>query len=238
MRRLGLSRASPGKESPRGPGLYLGLAAVSAAALTYEIVLTRLFSIAHGYHFAFLAVSLALLGFGASGTLLAIAPRWSGGVSPGRLRWLALAGSVTIVGSHLAANHIPFDPYRIALERGQLALLAAYLLALAAPFFLLGLVQGLALTAWPDRAGRLYAAALGGSGLGCLLGLGALSQVSGPRAVVLAALLAACAALAFGGRRLGAVGSAAAAAALVLLLWQAPAGSTNGCRRTSRSASC
>jgi hypothetical protein len=202
------------------PRLYVGLAAISAAALTYEIVLARLFSIAHGYHFAFLAVSLALLGFGTSGTALAIAPSWSRGLSPGRLRRLSLAGSVTIVGSHLAANNIPFDPYRIALERGQLALLAAYLLALAAPFFLLGLVQGLALTAWPDRAGRLYAAALGGSGLGCLLGLGALSQVSGPRAVVLAALVAACGALAFGGRRLGAVGLAAAA--LVFLLWQAP----------------
>jgi spermidine synthase len=205
-----------------GPGLYLGLAATSAGVLAYEIVLTRLFSIAHGYHFAFLAVSLGLLGFGASGTVLAIAPRWSHGLSPGRLRQLALAGSVTIVGSHLAANNVPFDPYRIALERGQLALLAAYLLALAAPFFLLGLVQGLALTAWPDRAGRLYAAALGGSGLGCLLALGALSQVSGHRAVVLAALVAACGALAFGGRRLGAVGVAAATGALALLLWQTP----------------
>ena len=212
----------PGEGVARAPGVYLGLAAISAAALAYEVVLTRLFSIAHGYHFAFLAVSLALLGFGGSGTVLAIAPRWSRGLSPGRLRRLSLAGSVTIVGSHLAANNVPFDPYRIALERGQLALLAAYLLALAAPFLLLGLVQGLALTAWPDRAGRLYAAALGGSGLGCLLGLGALSQVNGPRAVVLAALVAACGALAFGGRRLGAVGAAAAAGALALLLWQTP----------------
>jgi spermidine synthase len=218
----GLRPGVRGESIARASRLYLGLAAISAAALAYEIVLTRLFSIAHGYHFAFLAVSLALLGFGASGTVLAIAPRWSGGLSPGRLRRLSLAGSVTIVGSHLAANNVPFDPYRIALERGQLALLAAYLLALATPFLLLGLVQGLALTAWPDRAGRLYAAALGGSGLGCLLALGALSQVSGPRAVVLAALVAACGALAFGGRRLGAVGPAAAAVALVLLLWQTP----------------
>src|SRR5688500_12443795 len=218
----GRARGVPGEAVARRPGLYLGLAAVSAAALAYEIVLTRLFSIAHGYHFAFLAVSLALLGFGASGTVLAIAPRWSRGLSPGRLRRLSLAGSVTIVGSYLAANNVPFDPYRIALERGQLALLAAYLLALAAPFLLLGLVQGLALTAWPGRAGRLYAAALVGSGLGCLLALGALSRMSGPRAVVLAALVAVCGALAFGGRRLGAVGPAAAAAALALLLWQAP----------------
>jgi hypothetical protein len=62
-----------------------------------------------------------------------------------------------------------------------------------------------------------------GSGLGCLLALGALSQVNGPRAVVLAALVAACGALAFGGRRLGAVGPAVAGAALAVLLWQAPA---------------
>jgi hypothetical protein len=218
----GRARGVPGEAVARGRGLYLGLAAVSAAALAYEIVLTRLFSIAHGYHFAFLAVSLALLGFGASGTALAIAPRWSRGLTAARLRLLAVVGSVSIVGGHVAANEIPFDPYRIALERAQLALLAAYLVALAAPFFLLGLVQGLALTAWPGRAGRLYAAALVGSGLGCLLALGALSQMSGPRAVVLAALVAVCGALAFGGRRLGAVGPAAAAAALALLLWQAP----------------
>jgi hypothetical protein len=74
-----------------------------------------------------------------------------------------------------------------------------------------------------SRLGRLYAAALVGSGLGCLLALGALSQVNGPRAVVLAALVAAFGALAFGGRRLGAVGPAVADAALAVLLWQAPA---------------
>jgi len=219
----GLVAGVPGEGMARRPGLYVGLAAISAAVLAYEIVLTRLFSIAHGYHFAFLAVSLALLGFGASGTALAIAPRWSRGLTSGRLRRLALGGSVTIVAGHVAANAVPFDPYRIALERGQLALLAVYLVALATPFFLLGLVQGLALTAWPDRAGRLYGAALGGSGLGCLLALAALSEVSGSRAVVLAALVAVGGTLAFAGGRLAAVGPAAAAAVLALLLWQAPA---------------
>jgi spermidine synthase len=218
----GLVPGVAGEGIARRSGLYLGLAAISAAVLVYEIVLTRLFSIAHGYHFAFLAVSLALLGFGASGTALAIAPSWSRRLTAGRLRRLSLVGSMTIVAGHLAANAVPFDPYRIALEGGQLALLAVYLVALATPFFILGLVQGLALTAWPDRAGRLYGAALGGSGLGCLLALAALSQVSGPRAVVLAALVAAGGTLAFGGGRLGAVGPAAAAAVLALLLWQAP----------------
>jgi hypothetical protein len=214
--------AVPPDSTAGGPGLYLGLGAVSAATLLYEIVLTRLFSIAHGYHFAFLAVSLALLGFGASGTALALFPGWSRDLRPARLRLLSVLGSVSLVGGYLAANHVPFDPYRIAAERGQFALLAVYLLALAAPFFFVGLVQGLALTGWPERAGCLCAAALVGSGIGCLLALGALSWASGPRAVVVAALVAGCGALAFGGRRLGLAMPVAGIVALPLLLWQAP----------------
>lgn len=53
---------------------YLGLAALSAAVLLLELTLTRIYSVAQGYHFAFLAVSLGLLGFGASGTALFVVP--------------------------------------------------------------------------------------------------------------------------------------------------------------------
>jgi len=45
---------------------YAGLFLLSAATLVFEINLTRIFSIAQFYHFAFMIVSLALLGFGAS----------------------------------------------------------------------------------------------------------------------------------------------------------------------------
>ena len=44
---------------------YLGLGLLSAAALAFEITLTRLFSVTQWYHFAFLAVSVALLGYDA-----------------------------------------------------------------------------------------------------------------------------------------------------------------------------
>ena len=55
--------------------LRLSLILISAATLTFEITLTRLFSVAQFYHFAFMIVSIALLGFGASGTILAIFPK-------------------------------------------------------------------------------------------------------------------------------------------------------------------
>ena len=45
----------------------LGLGLTSFAALLLELALTRLFSVVLFYHFAFLAISIALLGLGAGG---------------------------------------------------------------------------------------------------------------------------------------------------------------------------
>ena len=56
--------------------MYLAIGLVSAAGLAFQITLTRIFAIAQGYHFGFLAISIALLGVGASGTALALFPRW------------------------------------------------------------------------------------------------------------------------------------------------------------------
>src|ERR1700689_168947 len=47
--------------------LLVGLALTSFAALLLELALTRLFSVVLFYHFAFLAISIALLGLGAGG---------------------------------------------------------------------------------------------------------------------------------------------------------------------------
>ena len=49
---------------------FLGVALVSLATLVLELTLTRLFSATMFYHFAFLAISLALFGSGASGVFL------------------------------------------------------------------------------------------------------------------------------------------------------------------------
>lgn len=50
--------------------IVLGIACSSAAVLVFEIALTRVFAVAQFYHFAFMTVSLALLGFGASRSAL------------------------------------------------------------------------------------------------------------------------------------------------------------------------
>jgi hypothetical protein len=76
-----------------------GLFLISAASLAFEIILTRLYSVAQFYHFAFMVVSIALLGFGASGTFLAIFPFIGLKSSRNFLGWLSLALSVSILGS-------------------------------------------------------------------------------------------------------------------------------------------
>ena len=95
---------------------YAGLATLSAAVLLLELTLTRVYSVTQGYHFAFLAVSLGLLGFGASGTVLFVAPRlWQKGQH--RLLGLsALLFTLASIGSYWVINRVPFDAYRLVLE--------------------------------------------------------------------------------------------------------------------------
>jgi hypothetical protein len=168
--------------------VYVSLLLLSAGTLAFEVALTRLFALAQGHHFAFMAISLALLGAGASGTFLSLRRPAADTLS----RWLAMAAllfTLTVPGSYLLVNAIPLDIYRIAWEPVQWVWLAVYYLALAVPFFFSGLAVGAALVARPGEAHRLYAANLLGSGLGAPLALLALARVGGPGTVFGVALL-------------------------------------------------
>jgi hypothetical protein len=175
---------------------YLGLGLLSAAALAFEVTLTRLFSVTQWYHFAFLAVSVALLGYGASGTALSLAPRWAEPPTTRRTSILSVLFALGVVGAYLCLDHLPFDSYRIAWQRIQLLYLVVYYLALTVPFFCAGLVTGLLLVAHAGHANRLYAANLLGSALGGLLPL-LILPFAGEGAVLVIAGLGLVAALAF-----------------------------------------
>ncbi|MGH8896161.1 MAG: hypothetical protein ACRDZ4_03840 [Egibacteraceae bacterium] len=214
--------------------VYLGVGSVAAATLLYEVALTRIFSIAYGYHFAFLAMSLGLLGFGASGVLLGLRPPSRRPLRPMLLARLAAAASLALVCGYAVSNRIPFDPYRVGWEPSQLVLLAAYLLCYAVAFLLAGLVLGLPLTRWPERAPGVYGADLAGSAAGAVIALVALDRADPTVAVLLAGLTAALGSCAFACARSQAeapvglarrvdrfVGLTAAGLALVGL-WQTP----------------
>jgi hypothetical protein len=153
-----------------------------------------------------MAISLALLGAGASGTFLSLKPPavrgWQRILTTG-----APLFTLSLPAAYLAINYLPFDAYRLALERSQLVWLAFYYLALTIPFFFSGLVIGTTLVARPEQAGSLYAANLLGSGLGPPLALASLATVGGPGTLFFCALLGwlatiACQGSAVGGQRL------------------------------------
>ena len=177
--------------------IYLGVLLISAATLAFQITLTRIFSVAQWYHFAFMAVSIALLGFGASGSILSAFPGLIRGRISRRLSGIALLFSASILASYLTINYLPFDSFRIAWERRQLLYLAVYYLSLTLPFLLAGLSIGALLSLRPARASVIYAFNLAGSGLGCLAALGILLLVGGAGAVLFAAWLGLLATLAF-----------------------------------------
>ena len=152
-------------EHLRRPPSY-SIALLSATALAYEILLTRLFSIIQWHHFAYMIISLALLGYGASGTFLSLTahrllPRFS----------LAYLGNVALfglsaVGCYLIAQQVSFNPEEILWDVHQLLRLMLIYLMLALPFFFVANAIGLALTHYRGEINRVYAADLLGAGIG------------------------------------------------------------------------
>ncbi len=160
-------------ELPRRAPL-LSLALVSGAALATEILLIRAFAVVHWHHFAYMIISLALLGFGAAGTFLALAHRRL--LRHFAVSYLAnlMAFGVLVVASPALALALPFAAEALLWDPRQLLWLVAMYVVLAAPFFCAANAIGLALIAHRKRVGRVYAADLIGAGLGAALVLGLL----------------------------------------------------------------
>lgn len=142
------------------------IATVSAAILAYEVALMRALSVAQWHHFAYMVVSTALLGFGASGTLLALCGERLRRRFEASITLLATAFAVAIPASFALAQEIPFDMFQLAWDWRQFANLSAYCLVLFVPFLLGATCIGLAFTHETRQIHRLYCLNLLGSGLG------------------------------------------------------------------------
>lgn len=176
------------------------------ATLILELSLTRIFSVVFYYHYAFLAISIALFGLGAGGVLSYYFPQRGRALH----RKLAFLSSVNA----LAVAAMLF----VLLNRAPIAVV--YFCA-AVPFSLAGLVVSLAIGDTIERVDRVYFFDLLGAAGGCMLLIPLLNVVGGPSAVLGAgALYAAAAAVWFGlvGSARGRVGGVSLALLLVVVL--------------------
>ncbi|MBN2492792.1 MAG: hypothetical protein JXQ29_18230, partial [Planctomycetes bacterium] len=178
----------------------LGIFLISAAILLLQIGLTKIFSFILWYHFGFLAISSALLGFSASGVYLTLFPGVLGR-RPGRtLGGLALVAAAVTVAVFWLLLRLHFNPLHILrhvppdqvlVGWGELARFGGFVALLLVPFFFMGLIVAIAIASEPARVGRIYFANLLGSGVGCLVSVPVLDTVGGDTAVLLCAALVA-----------------------------------------------
>lgn len=166
-----------------------GIALISAAVLAYEVLLVALFSLIQWHHFAYLVVSIALLGFGISGSLLAFAaPRFIG-----RFRAFALSQAIafalTAMLAFAFAQRLAFNPEELLWDPGHWLRLGGVMLLLCLPFLCAANLIGLALIEYRERLARVYAADLLGAGLGAIMIVMLMQLMPPSRALLLVAML-------------------------------------------------
>jgi len=178
------------------PFFLIAIGLISAAAIGYELLLMRLLSIVQWHHFAWMIISLALLGYGASGTFLALARRWLAPRFSVAFSGAALLFSLSMVVCLAIGQRVPFNALAVIWEPVQMLYLAQLYLLFMVPFFFAACCIGLAFTCRGDAAERIYFFDLVGAGLGAALAVAALFLLQPQRAIVLLATLPLAASLA------------------------------------------
>ena len=146
--------------------LFVSIALLSLAALGYEILLMRLFSIIQWHHFAYMIISLALLGYGASGAIITIFQReLSNHFSVFYTAAIALFG-ISAIASFLFVQQLPFNAEEVMWDWRQPGWLLLMYLLLAVPFLFAASAIALALSHYSNMIGKIYAYDLIGAGLG------------------------------------------------------------------------
>jgi len=180
--------------------LYWGIFLTSAAVIILEISLTRIFSYTIWYHFTYVTISLAMLGFGASGAVLSASQKLAG-------LELRLAGRSSLIAAIsvpimlIVISKVPFYPFRLFREPVQLVYMILYYVTVTLPFFCAGLTIACAFRSLPQKANTIYFWDLVGAGMGCLVVVTAIKLFGVPGVAAICASLFFLAIVMFVGHR-------------------------------------
>ncbi len=170
--------------------VFVGVSLVAMAILSLEVILTRIFSFSIWYHFAYLTISMALLGFGSSGAVLAAYPRI---LERGRYRLLvavSLASSMCMVAALLIFAGNPLQPdWLSGAPLTFCVALLIYYAGITIPFFCAGMAIAIALALYAHKVSYLYFWDLCGAAIGSLLSLLLINRLGAPGGVLVCAAL-------------------------------------------------
>ena len=169
----------------------LAIALMSFSALLLELALTRIFSVVLFYHFAFLAISVALLGLGAGAVFAHLRRRWLE-------RWTVAQLGVTLCAANAVLmvavlEIVLYTQVSLGLDWPNFWHLTVLYMASSLPFFLTGLLFSLVFARHPASIAQLYGADLLGGALACLALVPLLNAIGGPNVIVFAAMTVALA---------------------------------------------
>ena len=137
----------------------------------------QILSVVQWYHFAYMVISVALLGFGAAGTVVSIFRKALllniETILPALMMGTAIAMALVTDVSQLA--FIRFDSYLLFAEHGHIGKLVITYLLFFVPFFLGALAIGLVFIKYVDEIGKIYFANLLGSAAGGIFALALIS---------------------------------------------------------------
>lgn len=167
---------------------------ISLSSLAFEVLLARIFSVTQWNHLSFMVISIALFGFGASGTFLSILNAVGKGLEKrlfgeNIIPAIALFYSATAVFAIAVMDLLPLDYFKLPVDPFQALWLGLAYLILSLPFFFTGTAISLAFIHQADKAGRVYFSTMAGSGCGAVLPAVLLPLFGDARLIVLAALV-------------------------------------------------
>jgi hypothetical protein len=168
--------------------LFAGIFLIALSGLVLEVSITRIFSAAIWYHFAFVAVSVALVGLGASGLVVQHRVKQLKG------KW---AENLTIYSAWGITIFVPITLFVMHALASQVIYLPLFMILFSVPFFLVGIIISAAFNAFASVAGRLYAADLIGASAGALLVVLFLVLLGGEGSTLIVGLIAAIAGTVF-----------------------------------------
>jgi len=175
----------------------MGLLLISLSALMLEFTLIRVLSVSLWYHFAFMIISIALLGLGISGVTILLSDKINKAEINKFLTVTSLCYAVSILVSFTLMNKIPFEPFSLLIDGMQFVYLPIYYLLITLPFFLAGLVIGQLFTRYKTEISRLYFFDLLGAGLSCFVFIIVLPLFGGSGGIAISSIIACLACLTF-----------------------------------------
>ncbi len=182
----------PGSQVDRsGRALLFGVALTSFSALLLELALTRLFSVVLFYHFAFLAISIALLGLGAGGVFAYLGKQRLAKFETRRLA--AMLCAINSVAVFVVLEIVLHVPVSLELSWTNFGKLTTLYLSAAIPFFFTGLLFSLIFARESRHIPRIYGADLAGGATACLAVVPLLNWIGGPNTVLFAGVMTAVA---------------------------------------------